>query len=166
MLLASYVSTKAGDRCLKMYPVYWLTNTIATPIAFLITALFWCAVYEPELFPIDVNLYFVHANNSLVMLIDSFMVSHPFKWAHLIYPILFGGIYATFTVVYYFAGGKTAKGEPYIYKVLDWSKPSTASFITIGAFGLVLVTYALSYLLCKTRTKIHNKYCATQEDME
>nr|CAH7767378.1 unnamed protein product [Callosobruchus chinensis] len=166
MLSVSCISKSAGTKCLKMYPAYWLTHTIATPIAFLITAIFWCAVYEPELTPFDAHNYFVHANNSFMMFVDLLMVAHPTNMAHVIYPIIFGIIYSLFSIFYYLAGGVTREGEPYIYKILDWREPARTVLMCVGALSVLVVIYVLVYLLSKYRKKLHDKYFIQEQDVE
>nr|CAI5835773.1 unnamed protein product [Callosobruchus analis] len=159
MLSISCISRNAGKNCQRMiYPAYWLTYTIATPIAFLITTLFWCAVYTPRESPFDANTYFVHINNSCVMFIDIILVAHPTNLAHVIYPVLFGIIYMLFSFLYYLAGGLTREGEPYIYAILDWRKPFTALLICVGAFAYLVAMFVMVYLLSKSRKKLHDAY--------
>ncbi|VEN34542.1 unnamed protein product [Callosobruchus maculatus] len=166
MLSASCISKRAGTKCLKMYPCYWLMHTIATPIAFLITSLFWCAVYDPEVLSFDANNYFVHANNSLMMLVDLLVVSHPTKLAHIIYPVSFAFLYMVFTMVYHSLGGVTRDGDPYIYTILNWDDPVPALLLCAGALCLIMVIYVMVYLLSKCRRRLHDKYCIQEQDVE
>jgi hypothetical protein len=53
----------------------------------------------------DAMNFFVHANNSVLMMIDLFVVAHPIRLLHCCYPIVFGICYAVFSVIYYAAGG-------------------------------------------------------------
>lgn len=49
--------------------------------------------------------YFVHGNNSLLMMIDLWIVCNPVRILHFLYPVIFGLFYVIFSVIYYFAGG-------------------------------------------------------------
>ncbi len=63
----------------------------------------------------------VHGLNSVVAYIELFVCARPWRWHHLYQPSILGLIYVLFSIVYYAAGGKGKDGDPYIYKVLDWS---------------------------------------------
>lgn len=39
-----------AENALKLYKIYWVTNTIATPIAFGITAMYWSVIYNRKYF--------------------------------------------------------------------------------------------------------------------
>ncbi|CAH2003527.1 unnamed protein product [Acanthoscelides obtectus] len=115
MLLGSYVSMRRGKGELiktfwKAYPVYWILNTIATPTAFGITTIYWSIIYDPKKMNFTAINFFVHGSNSLVMFFDVWIVCHPIKLLHFIYPIIFGVFYVSFSAVYFVAGGTASPG--------------------------------------------------------
>ncbi|CAB3241028.1 unnamed protein product [Arctia plantaginis] len=124
--------------------VYWLLYNITIPVAFLITVFYWSILrtakksvnYAPN--PVlDVML---HGVNSVVMLIELFCSAHPSRLVHVMQPLWFAGAYMLFTIIYYFAGGQDPWGNPFIYPVVDWSKPEqTLVVITLTALFLALM---------------------------
>ena len=81
---------------------------------------------------------------------------------HFIYPVFCGGIYVTFTGVYYAANGTNVEGDPYIYNILDYGdSPGSATGWVLGAilvfvpvlhcvvFGLYSARFWITYYLWK-----------------
>ena len=60
------------------------------------------------------------------------MTARPVRLGHVIYPIMEGLSYATFSLVYWALGGTGAGGTRWIYPMLDWGKPGTASLTVLG----------------------------------
>ncbi|KOB74293.1 Uncharacterized protein OBRU01_09365 [Operophtera brumata] len=127
---------------------YWVLYNITIPVAFLITVFYWGVLktstsvhvnYAPN--PIlDVM---VHGINSVVMLVELICSAHPSRLLHIMQPLYFAAAYMLFSVIYYFAGGTDPWGNPFIYPVVDWSKPGQ-TMVVITLTGLFL---ALMHLL-------------------
>lgn len=123
---------------------YWVLYNISIPVAFLITVFYWGILktspntvnYAPN--PIlDVML---HGVNSAVMVVELVFSAHPSRLMHVMQPLYFAGAYMLFTVIYYFAGGVDPWGNPFVYPVVDWSKPEqTMVVITLTALFLALM---------------------------
>lgn len=71
--------------------------------------------------------------------------------------LIFGGVYAIFTVGFTLGGLSNPDGQHYIYKVLDWNNdPSTAGiYIGIGVVGMLAVTL-LSGAIEKLTHRVHD----------
>ncbi|CAB3256388.1 unnamed protein product [Arctia plantaginis] len=124
--------------------VYWLLYNITIPVAFLITVFYWgilrTAKKSVNYAPNPVLDVMLHGVNSVVMLIELFCSAHPSRLMHVMQPLWFAGAYMLFTIIYYFAGGQDPWGNPFIYPVVDWSKPEqTLVVITLTALFLALM---------------------------
>ncbi|XP_068150984.1 protein rolling stone-like [Drosophila tropicalis] len=102
--------------------IYWISHYTTTVLAFLITLVFWSALY-PSMPGMADDIYniWAHATNTAFMLLDCFIVAFPTRLMHFIYPFIVGLTYGLFSLIYYLAGVK----QP-IYFILDWSDPGLA----------------------------------------
>ena len=80
----------------------------------------------------------MHVTNSLVLFIDLFFIQHECRIAHMIYPMITGILYLTFTVIYPLLGGIDRYGNNYVYPILNWKEDPTSAFI-IGASAVVFL---------------------------
>lgn len=55
--------------------------------------------------PVDAANVLTHAINSVLMLLDILIVSHPMRIYHVVQPMAFGLIYGVFSFLYYICGG-------------------------------------------------------------
>ena len=55
--------------------------------------------------------------------------------------------YLTFNILYYYAGGRDAKGNAYIYTILDWSNPGTAAGYAFLNLFSIFVMHAIAFAL-------------------
>ena len=65
----------------------------------------------------------VHGGNSLLMLVELVVTSHPVRAAHALYSAGAGLAYGVFSAFYWAVGGTDRIGLPAIYPALDWNKP-------------------------------------------
>ncbi|XP_068916637.1 protein rolling stone-like isoform X2 [Tenebrio molitor] len=149
---------------LKAYKLYWVTYVVATDIAFGITALYWSLIYDGSSMGFDAMNFFVHANNSVLMMIDLFVVAHPIRLLHCCYPIVFGICYAVFSVIYYAAGGISKENKVYIYNILDWRKPGRTTLVCFGVLGFIVVLHVVVWGLHKFRMWIHSRRATEERD--
>lgn len=81
------------------------------------------------------------------------MILHPMYFLHVIYTLAIGLIYSIFTLIYYFAGGTNAAGDPYIYDILNWENSLRAILIVIGVciLGVLMHSFACTLQICRVR---------------
>ncbi|XP_026462550.1 protein rolling stone-like [Ctenocephalides felis] len=141
---------------------YWVLHTLTVNSAIVITAVYWVMVFNPEE-GFNVVTVMVHIVNSVVMIIDLFLVAHPVRLLHMHWSLMFAILYLTFSWIYYCAGGLSRKMEPFIYTALDWRKPG----ISIGfcLFGLVcyVLVHTLVFFLAWLRRLIYLRVVKPQK---
>ena len=66
------------------------------------------------------------------VLLDLCVTARPVRLGHVLYPILEGLSYTTFSLVYWALGGTGAGGTSWIYPMLNWGEPRTAALTVLG----------------------------------
>ncbi|RVE51097.1 hypothetical protein evm_004240 [Chilo suppressalis] len=136
----------SGEYRLPWYiKTYWVLFNISVPLAFLITIFYWTVLFEAN---IEEELdhgtdIAVHGINSVLMFLLLITASHPCRLLHIYQPLVFAFVFLMFTLFYYLAGGRNRNGEPYVYPVLNWSKPG----VTIGVGAITGLLLVLLYVL-------------------
>ncbi|CAO1378485.1 unnamed protein product [Diamesa serratosioi] len=143
------------EKMTKIFKFYWFLSNATSVLAFCISITYWSLVFDGRDW--GINDFLTHAGNSIVLFADLFVVRHPGKFTHFIYPPGVGLIYLLFTLVYTFLGGKDRYGENYVYKILDW-RHHTKSAAIISAITIVLlcVIHLVVVGIHRVRCKIHN----------
>ncbi|KAJ3656189.1 hypothetical protein Zmor_015285 [Zophobas morio] len=149
---------------LKCYQVYWLSNILSTDIAFLVTIWYWTFIYNPKVDVLSLANIFKHALNSVVAMVDLFIVAHPVRLLHGIYSAVFLVVYGLFSAAYYVCGGLGKNGYTYMYTFLDWRKPWCTFGICMGLVVIVNILHSVVWLLYQLRKWIRSKYFSTEED--
>ncbi|KAJ2948100.1 hypothetical protein O0L34_g9896 [Tuta absoluta] len=134
--------------------VYWLCHVIATDLAFVITLVYWTLVHDPKIHEVNALNLLVHGGNSIMMLMELAVTSHPLRAAHALYGASAGMAYGVFSAFYWAVGGTDRLGNPAMYPPLDWNKPGTAlGFVALCAVVL-LAAHGLASLLATLRTRL------------
>ncbi|GBP42139.1 Protein rolling stone [Eumeta japonica] len=138
----------------RLCRVYWAAHTIATDLAFVITAVYWSLVHDPQIHNVNALNLLVHGGNSLVMLSELMMTAHPMRAAHALYGVGAGLVYGVFSAIYWAAGGTDRLGNSAIYQALDWNKPGKAvGFVAMCAIVLCCA-HALATSLTLLRARL------------
>jgi len=100
-----------------------------------------------------------HAVNSIVMLIDVFVVKHPARYSHFVYPLAFGAFFGIgFSLPYTLLGGRDRDGQNFIYNILDWTKhPGSTTLLVIGTLIAVSLMHCLMTYFHRLRKSIHSR---------
>lgn len=130
-------------------------QAIVLPWSFLITALYWTLVFNPEKDTVTALTCSTHGANFVIAFLDFLVGQQPFFFAKLIWPLLFAASYSIFTLIYYQAGGVTENGKPYIYGVLNWANPSGV----LTVMGGVIVAVVIVYLMYYGTHRVIKRYC-------
>lgn len=134
---------------------YWYLYNVTSSLAIGVTVTYWAMVYNPQIHNMDPLNIMLHVFNSLLMTLDYWVASIPFRlynfWWCL--PIVFS--YVFFSIVYYLAGGLDKYGNHYIYSVLNWNRPFKTSLICIGNSLFMVVVHCALCWLSKLREKLY-----------
>ena len=115
-----------GDECGRLEPRYkilWVLWNINSSLSMVITLVFWIALYTPERHPLDFENFSGHLLTAVASLVDVFVSDRPWRMGQVLHVMLFGGVFGVFSFTYTMLGGTNYFFEPYIYHILDWSKP-------------------------------------------
>ena len=83
--------------------IYWVLWNQTTVFAFLIISTYWALLNKVDL--VESNYMLAPILNSVVPLVDLFIVNHPPRFTHFFYVTLTGLGYVGFTVAYQLTGG-------------------------------------------------------------
>mmetsp|Transcript_51611 Transcript_51611/g.167653 ORF Transcript_51611/g.167653 Transcript_51611/m.167653 type:complete len:146 (+) Transcript_51611:612-1049(+) len=124
-------------------------------MSFMVTFMYWVLVYKPEKDAIAGLNVMMHGGSFVLALVDLLLTRQPYYIQHVFVPFIFAVVYASFSVVYYLAGGTAEDGvSRYIYEALDWSKPEAAGkLVGMLLFLAVPLLYAITCLIVSCRIK-------------
>ncbi|RVE51093.1 hypothetical protein evm_004236 [Chilo suppressalis] len=137
-----------------LYRAYWLSQNIATDLAFVITLIYWTVVYDPKIHDINALNLLVHGGNSLVMICELLVTTHPIRAAHALYGVGVGVAYGVFSAVYWALGGTDRFGLPAIYPPLNWNHTGSAfGFVALCAV-ILLLAHAFATCVAAMRVRV------------
>ncbi|XP_067683858.1 protein rolling stone-like isoform X3 [Haliotis asinina] len=141
----------------------WLLNSVVTEGSLHISAFYWIFLFKDQ--RLTLLRFILHGMNSIYVLSNLLIMDMPLRVYHVIYPVIYGVIYTVFSVVYHMLGGTNGKGEPYIYKILDWSKlKRTLPLVFLSTFVALPCLYLVVYFTHTLRIYIHSKCRKNNED--
>ncbi|OWR43540.1 hypothetical protein KGM_215656 [Danaus plexippus plexippus] len=158
----TYISGPIGtDISLPWYvKTFWVLHNISVPVAFLITLFYWTLLYSANFQEemgkgLDIA---IHGINSLIMFLQLISSAHPTRIVHCTHPFLFALVYVFFNLIYYVAGGKDPLGNPWIYPVVHWGEPATASVVVVVTGIVLIFLHFVTIALAAARNAI-SKLC-------
>lgn len=116
--------------------------------------IFSLIIFSGEL-PLQVLDLLVHGANSILMLIELLVILHPMYFLQVIYTLLIGVIYALFTLIYFYTGGKNSKGDKFIYNILDWKDFGKTCVVVLGVIILATLLHAFACFIQTLRVRVH-----------
>ncbi|KAJ2948097.1 hypothetical protein O0L34_g9893 [Tuta absoluta] len=151
----------AGDDDIKWYvKVYWVLYNIAKPFSLLITIFFWSVLYtKGDSIPLALC---GHGTNTVVMMTLLLSSRQPSRILHFYQPFIFAVVWATFSIIYYHAGGTNTAGKKYIYTVVDWSKPGWTTLVVFATAVTLVLFHLLVVAMAALRDWIRSK--VTEDD--
>ena len=99
-----------------------------------------------------------HTLNSVFVVCDLLIQAVPIRIFHLVYPLLFGGVYSLFNAVYFIHGLPGPGGRHYAYGVMDWRNPMESSITCALAFMLSTLNQCVLYEIYALRVWIYNRF--------
>jgi len=155
-----------GDECGRLEPRYkilWILWNINSSLSMVITLVFWIALYTPERHPLDFENFSGHLLTAVASLVDVFVSDRPWRMGQVLHVMLFGGVFGVFSFTYTMLGGTNYFFEPYIYHILDWSKPGRTILVILGVTVFLVILHTLFFVLYKIRTVLKKKYTKRRE---
>uniref|UniRef100_A0A336MKK2 CSON000610 protein n=2 Tax=Culicoides sonorensis TaxID=179676 RepID=A0A336MKK2_CULSO len=139
-----------------LFKIVWVLQSICPVLAINITFLYWGFVHNKgdNEFPVDALNILNHACNSIFMVIEVVIIASPVRILHFIYPLLLTVSFAIFTIVFYFLGWNNVRGQPYIYKHLDWDRPIWTGSMTTGVFVICCLLHCCIFALYKLKVSL------------
>ena len=156
-----------GGRIAKVqwfiHKIHWVLFYLGVINALFVTLLFWIVEYgiahDITSSQLSAVIYCYHGVNAIFALVDIFVTGIPMNCLHVVYPVVFGTVYAVFTVIFYAAGGTDPWGHRYVYSVLNWSKPVMAFGFVLLCIVIEVVLYAFVFVLYRLRVWILSRIC-------
>lgn len=137
--------------------LYWFLYVITTNIAIGVTVSYWLTVYNPKMHQLDPLNIMMHVCNSVLMVIDLFVTSIPFRLRNFWWCLSVVVLYLIFSLIYYVAGGLDRNGYHYIYKILDWKRPARTLLVCAGGLTFVTVLHCVTCMLAEARDRLYHK---------
>lgn len=89
----------------KNMKIFWFLSSTTTMSAILISVMYWTVLYKPGKNSVDLNNILIHGTNSIILVIDLFVVKQPARFGLYVYSFMFGVVYLIFTWIYPALGG-------------------------------------------------------------
>ena len=114
---------------------------------------------------INVN---THGLNAVFVLVDTLISRTPIRMLHLYQCAGLGIIYTAFSYMYHLCGGTNHKGEPFIYKPLDYNNNFRMAVSTafISVFFVAPLIHCWVFLLYRFRLFIHRYLKAVEKRVD
>jgi hypothetical protein len=135
----------------------WFLWVISANAGLVVTVEHWLLLFRPPISFMDIS---VHTLNSFFILTELFAGKLPVRILHWVYMMIFSIIYAVFTIIYWAAGGVNGRGDPFIYRILDYEngKPgSIAAVLLCSVFIVAPLVQFILYGLHRIRLRLDKK---------
>lgn len=137
----------------------WILYNIASNGAFVVSISYWAFVIiiDGSGFLTTPMSQLKHTLNTVFVVVDVFVNAVPVRVLHLVYPLVFGVVYAIFNAVYFINDGLGPDGRPYAYYVLDWRNPLGSAVTCFLGLILCTLVQGVLYGLYRVRIWFHGK---------
>lgn len=111
---------------------------------------------------INVN---THGLNAVFVIADTLISRTPVRMLHLYQCACLGMVYTVFSYLYHLCGGTNHKGEPYIYKPLDYTNNFRVAISTafVSVFFVAPLIHCWIFFLYRFRLFIHRYLKAVEK---
>eukprot|EP00092_Neocalanus_flemingeri_P015048 GFUD01016254.1.p1 GENE.GFUD01016254.1~~GFUD01016254.1.p1 ORF type:complete len:289 (+),score=61.00 GFUD01016254.1:250-1116(+) len=159
-LTSSYAAT--GSPLPWSHRLLWMFANVNSDVSALCSLIYWPFLYTGH--PLDFQNITGHGLLITINVVDLFISARPWRCLHAYHVQIFCLVYVLSNFTYIEGGGTNLADQPYIYSILDWSKP-THCLITI--FGVLLILPFLHFmfiLLYKCRCTLAKLLCPPRPD--
>ncbi|XP_011567957.3 protein rolling stone [Plutella xylostella] len=134
---------------------YWVLHNAAVTMALLISIFYWAFLTdsaEGQEYAVDKVLdYFIHAVNSVAMLLLLLSGRQEFRVMHVLHALAFATIFLLFSLIYYAAGGTNGLGNDFIYPTMDWSRPGFSALNSVLTVIMIVLIHLLVVAVAAAR---------------
>lgn len=158
----------------KKLKVHWFLATLSAVACITMSTIYWLKIRTEK----DKGLsdWLTHAGNAIMMTFDIIIRTHPPRFGHFIYSMVFGIFYGFFfTIPYIYLGGTNKDFNNFIYPSMDWkNQPIAALKFTLSSILFIaLVNFLLTvwesmqvFLHKRLNTQDATKECSTHENLK
>ncbi|ELT87729.1 hypothetical protein CAPTEDRAFT_227205 [Capitella teleta] len=144
------------NQMLTYHKISWLLFATVSIGAFMVTIVYFSAIY-PQFHQSSVSQEDIHLHimNSMLVILDLLISAYPFRFSHLIYPLIYGFVYTSFSIVYW-----SFDHSRVIYPiVLDWNHPlSTCMYVALLSVIGIPVISLICFAFHQIRHGISSRY--------
>ncbi|XP_067648759.1 protein rolling stone-like [Haliotis asinina] len=130
--------------------ILWIMYGVCNAMCPIVTCMWYATVATPDDAFLPREL-FVHAINSVVVLIDQMVSATPVRLLHFPFPVVFGLVYYLFSIFYWMADTKHVLYE----KVLDWNHPALPFGMIFFTSCVAVIFHCISYGIYRGRLAIY-----------
>uniref|UniRef100_A0A0K2TYS3 GA12046PAlike [Tribolium castaneum] n=1 Tax=Lepeophtheirus salmonis TaxID=72036 RepID=A0A0K2TYS3_LEPSM len=171
-------NTNRGMHMPLTHKISWALSNMSFTVAIYITIVYWALLHQ---YVLKANMlktngavafnFFMHAINTLSIIIDFFVSDRPWRILHFYFSVIFGIWYLIFSVSYWAAGGTgfcrpqettdtsvvaPEECDPFIYPILDYeNKPGMAVAVVLGGTLFLPFLQTFYFLLYQLRLKLY-----------
>ncbi|XP_063422567.1 protein rolling stone-like isoform X1 [Mytilus trossulus] len=131
----------------------WLLGDVVLSFEIVVSIIYFVFLFpDKENRGVLINDMNMHAMNTVFVLIDFFISARPVYLLHVIYPIIYGTIYAIFSAIYW----TQDHVNNVLYSVLDWNSPGNAVGLVVILAVVILPLFQLIFFgLHRLKLKIY-----------
>lgn len=160
ILVALYYNGKLkldDNKMTNTLKVYWLFTTLSTVACISLSCIYWSLIYTGR--DKGLNDALTHGGNAIVFLVDVFVIAHPPRYGHFVYPLAFGIFYGfLFSLPYTLLGGTDRDFNNFIYSVLDWkNNTKSACIFALATIAFLIFMHFVLTFLASTRVYLHRR---------
>ena len=143
------------------FKLSWILGDISTPMAPIITILFFAGMYHGETLDVfHVNMFIM---NTVLIIMDTNASARPIRLLHFVSPLLFWVVYVLFNLIFWTSDHTQHVLYP---DLMDWNEPGHAIMVAIlvGVIGIPLsmllwfIVYRVKIAICNWRYKDKPEY--------
>ena len=148
------------------FKLSWILGDISTPMAPIITILFFAGMYHGETLDVfHVNMFIM---NTVLIIMDTNASARPIRLLHFVTPLLFWVVYVLFNYIFWTFDHTQHVLYP---DLMDWNKPGHAIMVAIlvGVIGIPLsmlvwfIVYRVKIAICDWRYKDKPEWAKIQQ---
>lgn len=138
------------------FALVWILFNAASVGAVMVSLVFW-AILVPgsDLGMLTNDNIQLHLINSVLILIEHGVTAVPIRLLHVVYPILYGVIYALFSVFYW-----VDDHSHVMYFILDWGKPGpTVGYVFLVGLVIIPLIHLVIFGLYRLKLCLFQRWC-------